>query len=173
MKGEGGGLKCMHRDGTAPCYIDAIAAWRPLCFYSCTYHVQFFSNRYSSLHICANAVWKRKFNGYCNECWLNRSEKQEEGNARDPERRRGLFRCSGVVGFHEEEWFGGNMIIFSLCFSSYTGESSATRRQGAPSTRIIRRFFTSDKQAIWLSLGLFEENMFLRHTPGSPTSGKK
>lgn len=65
------------------------------------------------------------------------------------------------------------MIISSLCFSLYTGESSATRRQGAPSTRIIRRFFTSDKQAIWLSLGLFEENMFLHRTPGSPTSGKK
>lgn len=69
------------------------------------------------------------------------------------------------------------MIIFffpPLCFFLvYTGEPSATRRQGAPSTRIIRRFFTSDKQAIWLSLGLFEENMFLRRTPGSRIRGKK
>jgi len=45
--------------------------------------------------------------------------------------------------------------------SSYTRDSSPTRRQAAPSTRIIRGFFTSDKQAIWLSLGLFEENMFI------------
>ena len=27
---------------------------------------------------------------------------RRKGNASDPERRRGLFRCSGVVGFHEE-----------------------------------------------------------------------
>lgn len=60
-----------------------------------------------------------------------------------------------------------------FCFLLYTGESSATTRRGAPLTRIIRRFFTSDKQAIWLSLGLFEENMFLHHTPGSPESGKR
>lgn len=100
-----------------PCYTDAIAAWRPLCFHSCTDHVQFFlfPKTYSSLRICANTVWKWKFNGYCNECWLNGSEIQEDGNERDPERRRGLFRCSGVVRFHEEEWFwGGNMIIFFL-----------------------------------------------------------
>lgn len=37
----------------------------------------FFSNRFSSLRLCANAVWKLKFNGYCNECWLSRSEKRE------------------------------------------------------------------------------------------------
>lgn len=34
----------------------------------------FFSKRYTSLRICANTVWKWKFNGYCNECWLSRSE---------------------------------------------------------------------------------------------------
>lgn len=70
---------------------------------------------------------------------------------------------------------GGNMIIFfPLCFFLYTGETSATRRQGAPPTRIIRRFFTSDKQAIWLSLGLFEENMFFCNIlQGAPRSGGK
>lgn len=78
------------------------------------------------------------------------------------------------LGFARRNDFGGKHdYFFPSAFPSYTGESSATRRQGAPSTRIIRRFFTSDKQAIWLSLGLFEENMFLHRTPGSPTSGKK
>lgn len=102
--------------------------------------------------------------------------KQEEGDARDPER--GLFRCSGVGMIWRLLGGGGveiehDYIFFPpLCFFlSYTGEPSATRRQGAPSTRIIRRFFTSDKQAIWLSLGLFEENMFLRRTPGSRIGG--
>ena len=29
----------------------------------------------------------------------------------------GLFRCSGVVGFHEEEWFGGETwLFFPFCF---------------------------------------------------------
>lgn len=104
-----------------PCYTDAIAAWRPLCFHSCTYHVQFFSNRYPSLCICANTVWNWEFNGYCNECWLSGSERQEEGNARDPERRRGLFRCSGVVGFHEEEWFGETWLFSPSAFPRTQG----------------------------------------------------
>lgn len=122
MKGEGGGGGPeMFAQGWNSCFhvtLNAIAAWRPLFLYSCTYHVQFLSNGYSSLRICANTVWKMKFNGYRNECWLNRSEKQEEGDARDPERRRGLFRCSGVVGFREEEWFWGETwLFFPLCFS--------------------------------------------------------
>lgn len=75
-------------------------------------------------------------------------------------------------GFTRRNDLGETWLFFPSAFPSFTGESSATRRQGAPSTRIIRRFFTSDKQAIWLSLGLFEENMFLQRTPGSPTSGK-
>lgn len=101
-------------------------------------------------------------------------KEQEEGDARDPERRGGLFRCSGVVWFSRGGMiWGKHDYFFPLLFPSYTGESSATRRQGAPPTRIVRRFFTSDKQAIWLSLGLFEENMFLHRTPGSPTSAEK
>lgn len=79
-------------------------------------------------------------------------------------------------GFTRRNDFGEKHDYFSpLCFFLYTGESYATRRQGTPPTRIIRRFFTSDKQAIWLSLGLFEENMFffLQHTPGSPQIRRK
>ena len=181
----GGNLRCLHREGTVAsrCYVDATAAWRPLCLYSCSYHVQFFSCAYSSLHTCANTVWKKgKFNGYCNECWLSGSEKQEEekkkkkGNAGESweEQKRVCLDARVSLGFMRRNDLGGKHdYFFPSAFSSYTGESSATRRQGAPSTRIIRRFFTSDKQAIWLSLGLFEENMFLHRTPGSPTSGKK
>lgn len=166
-------LECMHRDG-------AVAFNSSTKTPVASTRVPIMSN-FVPIHIPvrdirANTVWKLKFNGYCNECWLGRSEKAgKERSTRDAERR-GLFRCSGVVGFHKKKWFGGNMIIifFSpFCFPLYTGESSAARRQGAPSTRIIRRFFTSDKQAIWLSLGLFEENMFLHQAPGSPTSGEK
>lgn len=53
------------------------------------------------------------------------------------------------------------IIFLPPLLSLYTRESSATRRQAAPSTHIIRGFFTSDKQPIWLSLGLFEKNMFI------------
>lgn len=146
----------------------------PAPLHSCTYHVQFLSISYHGLHIRTNAVWKWEFNGYCNECWLNRSEKQEEGDA--GERREVCLGCSGVVGFSRGQmiwWKRDYFFFFPRAFPPlYTRESSRTRRQGAPLIRIIRRFFTSDKQAIWLSSGLFEENMFLCHTPGSPTSGK-
>lgn len=155
-----------------PCYADAIATWRtcasthvpimsnffPIDFPACVYMQILFEN--GNLMVIVMNVD------------LADQKSRRDGSAREPEKR-GLFRCLGVIGFHEKKWFGGNMIIFSLCFSSYTGESSATRRQGTPPTHIIRRFFTSDKQAIWLSLRLFEENMFLHHTPGSPTSGRK
>lgn len=122
---EGGNLRCLHREGTvaSPRYVDATAAWRPLCLYSCTYHVQFFSSAYSTLRTCANTVWKKgKFNGYCNECWLSGSEKQEEKKKRKCAwilrgAEEGLFRCSGIVGFHEEEWFGGETwLFFPFCF---------------------------------------------------------
>lgn len=65
-------------DGTDPSVLHwCNSSMKSLRFHSCTYHVQFFSNRYSSLCICASTVWKWKFNGYCNECWLNRSGGKE------------------------------------------------------------------------------------------------
>lgn len=142
----------------------------PTPLHSCTYHVQFLSIRYHTLHICTNPVWKCEFNGYCNECWLNGSEKQEEGDA--GERREVCLDVRVLLGFTRTDDSKETWLFFPCAFPSYTREPSRTRRQGAPLIRIIRRFFTSDKQAIWLSLGLFEENMFLYHTPGSPTSGK-
>lgn len=86
----------------------------PAPLHSCTYHVQFLSITYHSLHICTNAVWKLEFNGYYNECWRNGSEKQEEGDA--GERREVCLDVRLLSGFHEDECFGGNVIIFSLCF---------------------------------------------------------
>ena len=54
------------------------------------------------------------FNGYCNECWRNGSEKQEEGDAG---KKKEVCLDVGVLsGFHEDGWFDGNVIIFSLCF---------------------------------------------------------
>lgn len=85
---------------------------------------------------------------------------RREGKTVEPEKKVCLdARVSS--SFTRRRDFGEKHDYFSpLCFFLYTWESYATRRQGTPPTRIIRRFFTSDKQAIWLSLGLFEENMF-------------
>jgi len=109
-------------------YVDATAAWRPLCFHSCTYHVQFLSNRYSSLCMRANTVWKWKFNGYCNECWLGRSERASRKET--PRILWGgevLFRCSAVVGFHEEGMIWGKHDYFIYLFPP----SAFPRTQGS------------------------------------------
>lgn len=151
------------------CYTEIPSrAKTPTPLHSCPNRVQFLSIGYNS--ICANTVWKWEFNGYGNECWLNGSEKQEEADA--GKRKEPCLDVRLLLGFTRTDDSKETWLFFPCAFPLYTRESSRTRRQGTPLIRIIRRFFTSDKQAIWLSLGLFEENMFLCHTPGSPTSGK-
>lgn len=75
---------------------------KSLRFHSCTYHVQFFP-----IDIPVFAYVQVLFeNGNLMVIVMNvdltDQKGRREGNASEPERR-GLFRCSSVVGFHEEE----------------------------------------------------------------------
>lgn len=74
---------------------------------------------------------KQKNNGYCNECWLSRSDEQERGeNCRTWEK--GLFRCSGVIEFHKEERFWGEAwLFFPPCAFSCTQGSRTLQEDRA------------------------------------------
>lgn len=102
----------------------------PAPLHSCTYHVQFLSISYHGLHIRTNAVWKWEFNGYCNECWLNRSEKQEEGDA--GERREVCLGCSGVVGFSRGQmiWWKRDYFFFFPVLSPPCTQGSRLVQEG-------------------------------------------
>lgn len=124
MKGEGGGggEPEMFAQGGNSCFPalrwcnSGMKTPVPVLMYlSCPI---FFQCIFHSAHMCKYCLKKKgKFNGYCNECWLSGSEKQEEKKKRKCAwilrgAEEGLFRCSGVVGFHEEEWFGGETWLF-------------------------------------------------------------
>ena len=158
-----------HEDPCACTHVPIMSNFFPVHIPVCT-HVQILFEKRGNLMVIVMNV------DLADQKSRRRKKKKKKGNAGESceEQKRVCLDARVSLGFMRRNDLGGKHdYFFPSAFSSYTGESSATRRQGAPSTRIIRRFFTSDKQAIWLSLGLFEENMFLHRTPGSPTSGKK
>lgn len=122
VKEEGGGnLRCLHREGTvaSPRYVDATAAWRPLCLYSCTYHVHFFSSAYSTLRTCANTVWKKRGNLMVIVMNVDLADqksrrRKKKGNARESweEQRRVCLDARVSLGFMRRNDLGGETWLF-------------------------------------------------------------
>lgn len=162
----------MHRELFLLYFCDAKAGRRPTCFHSCTYHVQFSPNTYSSLRIGGNTAWKWEFNGYCNECWLCGSEAREQQNWRNLERSRGgLFRCSGVVGFHEEERFGKHD-YFPLCFPRTQGSRLLQEGRALPRHASLEGFLQATSRLFGCHWDCLRRICFCTVLKGAPHQEK-
>lgn len=129
MKGEGGGggEPEMFAQGGNSCFPalrwcnSGMKTPVPVLMYlSCPI---FFQCIFHSAHMCKYCLKKKgKFNGYCNECWLSGSEKQEEkkkGNARESweEQRRVCLDARVSLGFMRRNDLGGKHdYFFPFCF---------------------------------------------------------
>lgn len=151
--------------------LKSLAVWRPLRLFTLVPIMSNFFKLDIAVYIYTQMLFE---NGNLMVIVMNVDLMDQKSIRKETQAREGrfvsMFGC--CWGFMRTKDSMGTWLFFPCAFPLYTRESSRTRRQGAPLIRIIRGFFTSDKQAIWLSLGLFEENMFPYHTPGSPTSGK-
>lgn len=127
-----------------------------------------FSKRYSRLRICANAVWKREFNGYCNECWLSGSEKQEEGRAR-------MLRGGAVcldARLSSESWFGGNMIIFPPTFPRTQGSRLRQEGRALPRHASLEGFLQATSRLFGCHWDCLKRICFCAGLQGAPHQGK-
>lgn len=90
----------------------------------------------------------------------------------DPERRRGLFRCSGVVGFHEERWFGETWLFFPSAFPRTQGSRLLQEDRALPRHTSLEGFLQATSRLFGCHWDCLKRICFCTVLQGAPHQEK-